>query len=83
MQNSHSFVHSSYSLPHVSASKIARELWYTSQEFSPAGIMTMALHAHISPEGWTMGPLVAVVLRLKAHLVDIINQSIIIKKRFQ
>jgi hypothetical protein len=35
----------------VSAGNIARELWWTSQEFSPAGIIiiiiTMALHAHI------------------------------------
>jgi hypothetical protein len=48
-QNSH-FVHSSYSLLDVSAGRFARELWWTSQEFSPAGIViTMALHAHISP----------------------------------
>jgi hypothetical protein len=43
-----SFVHSSYSLPHVSAGRIARELWWTSQEFSLSSIIiTMALPAHI------------------------------------
>jgi hypothetical protein len=33
-----------------------RELWWTSQELSPAGIIiiTMALHALISPGGWTI-----------------------------
>jgi hypothetical protein len=52
MQNSHSFAHSSYLLPDVSAGRIARGLWWTSQEFSPAGIIiiiTMAVHVHISP----------------------------------
>jgi hypothetical protein len=60
-QNSHSFVHSSYPLPDISAGGIARELWWTSQEFSPAGIIiiAMALHPHISPGRWTIGPLVA------------------------
>jgi hypothetical protein len=54
MQNSNSFVHSSYSIPNVSADKIARELWWTSQEFSSALIIiiiTMALHAHLSGGG--------------------------------
>jgi hypothetical protein len=64
MQNSHSFIHSSYSLPDVSAGRIARELWWMSQEFSPAStIITMALHAHISLGEWTIGPLMATVLR--------------------
>jgi hypothetical protein len=52
MQNFHTFVHSSYSLPNYCAGRIARELWWTSQEFSPAGIIiiiALALHAHISP----------------------------------
>jgi hypothetical protein len=50
MQNSLSFLHSPYPLPDVSAGRIARELWWTSQEFSPAGIIiTMAVHDHISP----------------------------------
>jgi len=76
-QNSHSFVHSSYLLPDDSAGRIARELWWTSQEFSPAGIITtMALHAHISPWGWTIGPLVAAVLRHKSHHIGIIIRSI-------
>jgi hypothetical protein len=34
--------------PDVSAGRTARDLWWTSQEFSPAGIIpTMALHADI------------------------------------
>jgi hypothetical protein len=38
--------------PDVSAGRTARELWWTSQEFSPTGITTtMALHAHVSPGG--------------------------------
>jgi hypothetical protein len=62
-QNSHYFDHSSYSTPDVSAGRIARELWWTSQEFSPAGIIiSMAVHAHVSPEGWTIGSSVAAVL---------------------
>jgi hypothetical protein len=50
MKNCHS-VHSSYTLPDVSAGRIARELWWMSQEFSPGDIIiiAMALHAHISP----------------------------------
>jgi hypothetical protein len=36
----------------ISAGRTARELWWTSQELSPAGIVfTMARHAHISPGG--------------------------------
>jgi hypothetical protein len=79
MQNSYSFVHSSYSLPDVSAGRIVRKLWWTSWEFSPAGIIiiiTVALHAHISPGGWTIGPLLAAVLRRKFHLIDMIMKSI-------
>jgi hypothetical protein len=76
MQNSHSFVQSSYSLPDVSACKTARELWWTTQEFSPGGIITtMAVHAHISPGGWTIGPLVAAVLgQASPHHDQSINQ---------
>jgi hypothetical protein len=54
-QNSHSFVHSSYLLQQDSASRMARELWWTSQQLSPATIITITttvntLHTHISPE---------------------------------
>jgi hypothetical protein len=36
--------------PNVSADRTARDLWWTSQELSPAGtIITMALHAYILP----------------------------------
>jgi hypothetical protein len=51
--------------PHVSAGRTAGELWWTSQELFPAGIITttMAFHLHISHWGWTIGPLVAAVLR--------------------
>jgi hypothetical protein len=74
-QNSLSFIHSSYLLQDDSTGWIAREFWWTSQEFSPAGIIvTMALHAHISPGRWTTGPLVAAVLR-QSSLINIINQS--------
>jgi hypothetical protein len=45
----YSFVHSSYLLSDVSAGRTARELWWMSQEFSPGGIITMALHHHVSP----------------------------------
>jgi hypothetical protein len=51
MQNSHSFVYSSYSLPDYSDRRTGRELWWANQEFSPAGIISMALHAHISLQG--------------------------------
>jgi hypothetical protein len=51
MQKSHSIIYSSYSLSDVSAGRIARELWWTSQEFSTAVIIiiiiVMALHANI------------------------------------
>jgi hypothetical protein len=48
----------------VSAGRTARELWWTSQELSLTGIIiTMVLHVHISPGEWTIGPLVAAVLR--------------------
>jgi hypothetical protein len=69
MKNSHLFVHSSYSLPDVSAGRIARELWWTSKEFFPAVILiiTMAFHAHVSPGGCTIGPLVTAVLRRNSH----------------
>jgi hypothetical protein len=46
-----------------------------SQEFSPAGIITMALHSCVSSGGWTIGPLVATVLRRKSHLMNLNNQS--------
>jgi hypothetical protein len=50
-QNSHSFVYSSY-LPQISAGSTARELWWTSPELSLVGIIiTVALHAQISPGG--------------------------------
>jgi hypothetical protein len=66
-QNSHSFVDSSYSLPDVSAGRIARELWWTSQEFSPAGIInTMALHAQVSP---------GVLGSETSHPIDVKNQQ--------
>jgi hypothetical protein len=40
---------SSYLLPDVSAGSTASELWWTSQELSPAAIIiTVAVHAHIS-----------------------------------
>jgi hypothetical protein len=35
MQHSRSFFHYSYTLPDISASSIARKLWWTSQECSP------------------------------------------------
>jgi hypothetical protein len=36
----------------MSAGRIAREFWWTSQEFTPAGItITMAPYAHISTGG--------------------------------
>jgi hypothetical protein len=47
-QNSHSFVLFHYSLPDVSAGRIARELWWTSQEFTPNGIITMVPRSHIN-----------------------------------
>jgi hypothetical protein len=51
--------------PDVSAGRTARDLWWTSQELSPYGIIvSMAHNAHISPGGWTIGPFVVAVLRL-------------------
>jgi hypothetical protein len=74
-QISHPFDHSSYSLPDASADRIARELWWTSHEYSPSGInITVALHAHTSPGGWAIGPLLAAVLRRKSHPIGMINQ---------
>jgi hypothetical protein len=37
--------------PYVSAGRTARELGWTRQELSPAGIIIMALHTHIFPGG--------------------------------
>jgi hypothetical protein len=72
----------SYSFPDVSASRITRELWWTSQEFPPADIIiTIALHAHISPGGWTIGSLLAAVLRSKSQPFDMITQSIKVWKK--
>jgi hypothetical protein len=76
-QNSHSFVDSSYSLPAVSAGRTARELWWTSQEFSPAGIntiITMAFHAHISPgdNNRSIGGRGSET----SHPIDMLNQSL-------
>jgi hypothetical protein len=57
------------------ACRTARELWWTSQELSPASIIiiTMILHAHISPGGWTIVPLVAAVLRHSLVPLNSIN----------
>jgi hypothetical protein len=33
----------------MTVGKIAKELWWTSQEIFPTGVTTMALHAHMSP----------------------------------
>jgi hypothetical protein len=76
MQNFHSFVHSFYSLPDVSADRISRAL--VDKEFSPAAIITtMALHTHTHPpEERTTGPLVSMVLRCNSHPINMINQSI-------
>jgi hypothetical protein len=61
----------------VSACRTARELWWTIQALSPAVITTtMALHAHISPGGCIIGPLVAAVLRHSLTPSQSINQSI-------
>jgi hypothetical protein len=35
-----SFTHSFYLLPDDSSGRIAREFWWTSQEFSPAGFIS-------------------------------------------
>jgi hypothetical protein len=50
MQNSHSFVHSSYSLPDVSAVKTARELWWTTQEASSSSPWLFTLTYHPGDE---------------------------------
>jgi hypothetical protein len=50
-------------LPDDSAGRNARELWWTSLEFYPTGIITMDLHAYISSGGWTIGTLTAEVQR--------------------
>jgi hypothetical protein len=65
-------------VPDVSVARTARELWWTSQGLSPAGIIiiTMALHVHISSGGWTIGLLVAAVLR-QSHPI-IINQRMLL-----
>jgi hypothetical protein len=77
-----SLVHFSYSLSDVSAGMIAREFWWTSQEFSPAGvIITMALNARISPRGWKISPFVVGVLSRKSHPIDMINQPCSVIRR--
>jgi hypothetical protein len=74
------FVHSSYLLPDDSAGRIARELWWTSQEFSSAGIISPWFsHTHVLLGEWTIGPLVATVQRhslTMSHSINMINQSI-------
>jgi hypothetical protein len=35
----------------------------------------MVIHAHISPVGWTVGPLVAAILRRKSQTIDVINTN--------
>jgi hypothetical protein len=50
-------------VPDVSAGRTARELWWMSQELSPAIIITMALHAYVSHGRRTIGPLVVAILR--------------------
>jgi hypothetical protein len=58
----------------VAAGRTARELCQTGQELFPAGIIiTMALHAHISPGGWTIGPLVAAGLRHSHSFINNIS----------
>jgi hypothetical protein len=47
MQNSDSFVHSSSSLPDISARRTVRQLWWASQEFYI--IVTTPLDAHMFP----------------------------------
>jgi hypothetical protein len=76
-QNSHSLRPFLILTPDVSAGRTARELWWTSQELSPVGIITtMALNVHISPGGWTIDPLVAAVLR-QSHPI-IISQGAVV-----
>jgi hypothetical protein len=63
--------------PDICGSRTVRELWWTSQELSPLGIIiTMAPYAYISPGGWTVCPLVAAVLRHILTPSQSINQSI-------
>jgi hypothetical protein len=45
------------------AGRIARDLWWTNQEFPLSNHSTMVLDIHISSGGWTIGPLVAAVQR--------------------
>jgi hypothetical protein len=59
--------HSSYLLPDV-AGEIVREIWWTSQEFSSAGISPWFSHAHISPGGRSS--------ETYSHPIDIINHTI-------
>jgi hypothetical protein len=75
-QNSHSIVHSSYSLPDVSAGSIVRELCWKSKELYVAGII-ITTHVHVSRGGLTIGPLVAAVLRSKSHPIDMISQALV------
>jgi hypothetical protein len=72
------FIHSSYLLPDDSAGRIAREPWWTSQEFSSASIINSPCfsQAHMSPGGQTTGPLVAAVQRHNLTPIDTINGSI-------
>jgi hypothetical protein len=55
------------------------EVWWTSQEFSPACIIiiiiAMAVHVHISPAGSTIGPLVAAVQRHSPTPIIMFSQS--------
>jgi hypothetical protein len=54
-QNSHS-VQSSYFLPDVAAGRTVREVWWTSQEYSPAGIIiTLAIPAWRLENVWWGG----------------------------
>jgi hypothetical protein len=56
------FAHSSWLLPHYSAIRTARQLWWTSEEFPfRHHHSTMFVHARISPRGWTIGPLATAV----------------------
>jgi hypothetical protein len=57
-----SFVHSSSLLPNESGGRIAR--WHY--------LLTIGLLAHISPGGWTVGPLVASIQRYSLTLEMII-----------
>jgi hypothetical protein len=63
MQNSHSFVCSSYLRPDDSAGRTSRDLWWTSQEFCPASSLPWLPTLTYQLAGWTIGPLMAAVLR--------------------